>query len=77
MPSALSAMLNGNYSLKAEGHSYVGKLTVKGSSAWGLSPLFRRLSAEASDTIVLTLCPTSRTATLKVGDETLLDEFNS
>lgn len=77
MPSALSAILNGNYSLRAEGLAHVGKLTVKGSTAWGLSPLFRRLSAEASDTILLTICPKTRSANLKVGDESLLDEIKS
>lgn len=75
MPSALSTMLSGDYSLKADGLSHVGKLTVKGSSAWGLSPLFRRLSVEPSDTILLTICPKTRHALLKVGDDALLDEL--
>lgn len=76
MPSALSEILNGDYSLKADGLSHVGKLTVKGSSAWGLNPLFRRLSAEATDTILLTLCPKTRVAILRVGDESLLDNLD-
>jgi len=75
VPAAMRRFLAGEFSLKVEEGLSVGTLVVKESSAWGLGPFFRRRGGEEGDYLVILLDLSVREATIHIGDETLLDDF--
>lgn len=77
IPSSLTGSIEGEFTLKAVDGSLVGTLGTKNSSAWGLGPFFRRKGVEAGDYLVLVFDLPSRTAVAHLGDENLLDDFQS
>ena len=52
IPASFTRFLQGDYRLMRLGHP-VGILRCRGSQGWGLGPLFRRMSAEAGDSLTL------------------------
>jgi hypothetical protein len=75
IPAAMSDYLSGDFRLEAEDGVRVGTLVVGNSLAWGLSPFFRRRGGEPGDTLVLVIDTQSRVAQVRVGDESLLDQY--
>lgn len=74
-PSALSEVLAGEYPMSARDGSPVGTLVVKGSSAWGFGPLFRRRGGEPGDYLLLEIDPSARRATAQLGEASLLSDY--
>jgi hypothetical protein len=50
---------------------------VKGSSAWGLAGYLSKSGAESGDVLVLEICSKDKSAVVRLGDSTLLDEMLS
>jgi len=74
VPSAMREFLSGEFALQAADGSSIGTLVCGETQAWGLGPFFRRRGAEAGDFMLIVLNRNERTATLSLGDETLLEE---
>jgi hypothetical protein len=75
IPGGLKRFLEGAFVLHTADGLAIGTLALRGSAAWGLSPLFRRRGGEAGDTLVLCFDLSKRHATAQIGDEGLLDDF--
>jgi hypothetical protein len=75
VPSALKRFVAGEFILKTEDGLQIGRLVVKESSAWGLGTFFRRRGGEVGDYLVILIDQTAKEATVHIGDENLLDEF--
>jgi len=74
VPSAKRSYIRGEYSLQTPENASVGKLVVKDCSAWGLGPFLRRAGAEPGDILLIKFALASKTATVRLGDEGLLEE---
>ena len=77
MPAALARFIGEEFCLKFNDGSIVGNLATKSGSVWGVGPMLRRKGAEAGDYMVLVFNIASRTATVNLGDESLLEKFQS
>ncbi len=77
IPSSLIQFVSGQFSLRTIDGTVVGTLATNQSSAWGLGPLFRRRGVEGDDYLVLVFDATNRTAIAHLGDEGLLEEFQT
>lgn len=73
IPAALKKFVAGPFRLLSEEGAEVGTFVAKDTSAWGLSPLFRRRGGEAGDTLVVTFDLAKREAVARLGDEELLE----
>lgn len=78
VPSAKREMLQGRFTL-IDSHSdaKVGNLVVKQSSAWGLTPFFRRRGAEEGDYLLLEFNTFERVVAISIGDESLVECLES
>jgi hypothetical protein len=74
-PAALRDLLMADYNLQLDGMGQFGQLTFQGSQAWGLRPALLAAGAEAGDCIAIRLNRKTREAVIRVGDESLVDEF--
>lgn len=72
VPAAMKAYISGNFVLKAVDGAVMGTLVAKETSAWGLSPFFRRRGGEAGDYLLMTFDLKKRDAFLCVGNEDLI-----
>jgi hypothetical protein len=77
VPGPMKRFIAGEFTLKTEDGLPVGRLVVKESSAWSLGSFFRRRGGEAEDYLVLLLDLADREATIYIGDEDLLDDFQT
>jgi len=73
IPPGLRQFLEGQFELHAADGAAIGTAVIKGTSAWGLGPFFRRRGGEVSDTLVLRFSLPNRCATAQIGDEGLVD----
>lgn len=71
IPAALKKLVNGSFRLMSEEGAEMGTLVAKDTSAWGLSPFFRRRGGEEGDTLLVTLDLGQREAVARLGDEEL------
>ena len=74
-PTGLKNLLQGKFALKAEDGVMVGNLVVKDGSMWGLGRFFRNRGGEPGDYILLVLNLKNREATISIGAEDILEEF--
>lgn len=77
IPAAKRDYIQGTFPLRLLNSNLTGNVTIKGSSAWGLGPIFRRLGVEANDVLALVFDCRARTATARIGDDGILDELTS
>lgn len=77
IPSGFQEVLEGDFAIQDEEGDSFGTLRVKGTTGWGLSPLFRRTGAEAGDYLVLVLELQSREAVFELGEEEILESARS
>ncbi len=73
-PAALRSVVQGAFELRAPEDQAIGTLVVE-QNMWGLTPFFRRWGAESGDYLAITIDPPNRLATVELGDEDLLFEF--
>ncbi len=67
--------LSGEYELRAADGLAIGKLVIKGSSAWGLLPFFRRRGGDVGDYMSVVIELNVRRAVVSLGGEDILDEL--
>ncbi len=77
IPSSMTEFINGQFSLRTPDGSLMGTLATNQTSAWGLGPMFRRRGVEADDYLILVFDLASRMAVAHVGDQGLLEEFQT
>lgn len=77
VPGAMKRFVVGEFNLKTEDDLQVGRLVVRESNAWGLGPFFRRRGGEVDDYVVILLDTPNQVATVYIGDESLLDDFQT
>jgi len=75
IPAAMQQFINGDFKLKPNDGSIVGNLVARDNSAWGIGPILRRKGAEENDYMVLVFDLSLKTATIYLGDESLLEKF--
>jgi hypothetical protein len=75
IPAATRELINGDYQLQLAEQEQYGTLRIRDSQAWGLRPALEAAGAEAGDCMVVTFNRNNKRAILKVGDESLVDEF--
>jgi hypothetical protein len=75
IPSALSEYLEGEYIATAADDSITGRFVCQGNSGWGLRPVLDQLGAEADDILLLTVDAANKRATVRIGDESMLENF--
>jgi hypothetical protein len=75
IPAAMQQYINGDFNLKSSDGSIVGNLVARDSSAWGIGPIARRKGAEEGDYMTLVFDLSLKTATMYLGDESLLEKF--
>jgi len=75
IPTAARRLVQGDYALRTEDGSIVGKLAVREAGVWGLRPLFRRRGGEAGDYLLLVVDSKNHNATAVVGDADILQGF--
>ena len=73
IPANLKELLAGLFSLKAEDGADIGTFSVRHHTGWGLQPYFRRRGGEHGDILLAVFELASRTVTLHLGDEELLN----
>lgn len=76
IPAALKKFLHGEYKVTTADGVGVGTVPIKGSSAWGLGPFFRRRGGEPGDTLLIVFDLTTRGAVVRIGADELLDQFH-
>jgi hypothetical protein len=67
----------GEFSLWTVDGSYVGKWTCGDYQAWGIGPFLRRRGGEPGDILLLVIDISTRRAVAELGDETLLEQYES
>lgn len=72
VPAAMRRFVQGDFVLRTEDGSNIGKFTVRENGSWGLTSLFRRRGGESGDILLLVIDLASRQATASIGDESLL-----
>ena len=75
IPSGMRSFVEGEFALVTVDGSNVGTLVIRGSSGWGLGPFYRRRGGEPGDCLVLDLDLAAHSATIQLGDETLVDRY--
>jgi hypothetical protein len=75
IPTPLKPYLEGSFNLRLANGSNLGTIKIKGTSGWSLHSFFRRRGGEAGDYLALIFNLSSREATLSLGNENLLHEF--
>ena len=75
VPSSMRQFVEGEFPLATTDGTSVGTLVIGLTGAWGLGPFFSRRGGEPGDYITLVFNPTSRTATVSIGNADLLDEL--
>jgi hypothetical protein len=73
----MTTFINGQFSLRAADGSVMGTLATNQASAWGLGPMFRRRGVETDDYLVLVFDIANSTAVAHIGDQGLLEEFQT
>lgn len=77
VPAAFREAIQGDFALYSGEGSPIGTLSTNDTSVWGLRPLFSRRGAEEGDFLVLLFNLSSRSVSARLGDETVLDEFQN
>lgn len=77
VPAGMKRFLSGEYLLKTEDGLQIGKLVMKEGAGWGLGPFYRRRGGEPGDYLVLLVDTSSKEASVYIGDEGLLDDFQA
>lgn len=75
VPGAIKRFVAGEFILKTEDGLQIGRLVARDSNAWGLGTFFRRRGGEVGDYLVILIDQAIKEATVYIGDENLLDEF--
>lgn len=75
VPGGMKQFLQGQYTLKSSDGVKIGTVVVKENSGWGLGTFFRRRGGEPGDTLLIIFDAKAQEATVSIGDESLLDQF--
>ncbi len=75
IPASMRRELSGEYELRAADGLAIGKLVIKGSSAWGLLPFFRRRGGDVGDYMSVVIELNVRRAVVSLGGGDILDEL--
>lgn len=75
VPAAMHQHIQGTYDLRTSDNAYIGKWTCRGYQAWNLNPLLRRRGGEVGDMLILVIDVNSRKVTARLGDESLLEQY--
>ena len=73
IPADFKELLAGPFALKAEDGADIGTFSVRHHTGWGLQNYFRRRGGEHGDILLAVFELASRTVTLHLGDEELLN----
>jgi hypothetical protein len=76
VPGALRTFLDGNFTLMTADNAPAGTLVVRGYTAWGLGPFFRRRGGEPGDYLSVVFNLSRRIAVVEVGDASLVEQFD-
>ncbi len=71
VPSSMREFVQGEFELRSDSN-LIGKLTIKENAGWGLGPVFKRRGGEEGDYLRLKLGHQDRSASISIGDSTLL-----
>lgn len=77
VPAALKAFVQGKFTLVTGDVSKIGTFVVRGNSAWGLGPFYKRRGGEAGDYLLLVFDLSRREVVVQIGDLSLKDELDA
>jgi hypothetical protein len=77
VPSGLKKFLQGKFTLKAADGDVMGTLSIREHSGWGLGPFYRRRGGEAGDTLLIAFDLSRQEASISIGNEGLLEKYQS
>ena len=75
VPAPMQRFLSGKFALLAEDKVRVGEVVLRDNQGWGLLPFYRRRGLEPGDHLVLVFDRTALEVVARIGDESLLDEY--
>jgi hypothetical protein len=73
VPASMKDFISGEFKLRVEDGSTIGKLICKESGAWGLGPFYRRRGGEQGDCLMIVFDLAAREAVVRVGDLALVE----